>query len=81
MRKENFMIIMDNASNKEVVDNITGVVDMLIKRRYGKTISRMLDENNPDLRVIVVRTTYKNFNIIREIIETQYPKFCTFKHV
>lgn len=81
MFKENFMIIMENGSEKEVVENITGIVDMMIKKRYGKTISRMLDESNPDLRVIVVRATYKNFNVIREIIEAQYPKFCTFKHV
>lgn len=79
--KENFMIIMNKMENKEVVDNITGVIDMLIKKHYGKTFWRMLDEDNPDLKVVVIRTTYKNFNCIREIIENSYPGVCKFKRV
>ena len=79
--KENFMIIMNGEVEKEVKDNITGVIDMLIGRRYGKTIWRMLDEEYPDTKVVVIRTTYRNFNAIREIIETSFPDVCKFKHV
>ena len=81
MFKENFMIIMNGDNEREVVENITGVIDMLIKKRYAKTIWRTLDESNPDLKVVVIRTTYKNFNTIREIIENSYPGVCKFKHL
>lgn len=79
--KENFMIIIDKEVDKVVNDNITGVIDMLTKKRYGKTIWRMLDDNNPDLKAVVIRTTYKNFNCMREIIENSYPGVCKFKRV
>ena len=42
--KENFMIIMNKEEEKVVIDNITGVIDMLIKnimaKRFGVCLMR-----------------------------------------
>ena len=79
--KDNFMIIIKDTRDKETMSNVIGVIDMLIKKRGGKTIARMVDEDKPDMKVVVIRTTFRRFHCIREIIETMYPGFCGFKRV
>lgn len=79
MFKRNFMIILDCADDREAVKNITGVIDMLIKKRHGKTVWRTIDENNPNCRVVVVRTAVGVINEIRDIVDRMYPGYCRFK--
>ena len=79
--RENFMITVKCGSDKTIMNEIIGVIDMLIGRQYGKTIGRIVDDDKPDLKVIIVRTSYRTFYMIREILEAQYPDVCGFKHV
>ena len=79
--KENFMITVKDGSDKNIMNEIIGVIDMLIGRRHGKTIGRIIDEDRPDFKVIIVRTSYKTFYMIREVLEISYPNMCGFKHV
>ncbi len=79
MFKRNFMIIMDNVDDWNVVKNITGVVDMIIKKRHGKTLWRTIDDDNPNCRVTVVKTTVGTINDIRDIVDKMYPGCCRFK--
>ena len=73
-------VIMDG-SNKKVVEEITGVFDMVTRRLIGKTRCRKLDKNHPSMLVITTYTSTRKYWIIRRIIEKAYPGLCTFNAV
>lgn len=70
-------IIMDG-SNENVNREITGIIDMVTRRRIGRTKCRKLDKNHPTMKVFKRRTSWENYRDARMIIEKNYPGLCTF---
>lgn len=73
-------VIMDG-SDKSIVKDITGVINMMTKERRGKAICRSLDKNHPTMKVIETYTTSRTYNMIREAIEEIYPGLCIFNPI
>ena len=77
MGKRNFMIEMSNTNRKEC-DNASGVIDIIIKRRKGRTIPKYV---NDDSYIMVVTTTFSCMRDIINILENKYPGQCTYRRV
>lgn len=60
----------------DVIRNITEAINIVTKERFGKAVSRSLD--NSIVSVVSINTTIKKFKIIKGMIEQSYPDMCIF---
>lgn len=70
-------VIMD-ASDENIVRNITESIDIVTKERYGRSITRPFDSKHPSMMVIVTKTNFKTYKTIMGMIERAYPGLCIF---
>lgn len=70
-------VIMDGSS-KFVNREIVGLMDMITRRRIGKSRCRKLDKNYPTMRVIKRFTSIERYHNARREIERFYPGVCNF---
>jgi hypothetical protein len=70
-------VIMDG-TNLFVNREITGIIDMITRRRIGRSKWRPLDKNHPTMKVIKRFTSVRKYHDARRLIEKSYPGLCTF---
>lgn len=75
--KKYVTVIMDG-SDRYVVREILGIVNMVTKRRFGKMRCRKLDSNHPTMKIIKTWTNAETYRQMRRTIELQYPGLCAF---
>lgn len=76
--KKKFVTIIMDGSNEYVNREIAGIMDMVTRRRIGRTKCRKLDKKHPTMKVFKRRTSWENYRDARMIIEKNYPGLCTF---
>ena len=59
-------------------NGITGMIDMVTKRRSGKSRCRKLDKDHPTIKVIKRFTNPIRYWESRRLIEKYYPAVCNF---
>lgn len=70
-------VIMDGSS-RFVNNEITGMIDMVTKRRIGKSRCRKLDKDHPTIKVVKRFTNSIRYWEARRLIEKYYPAVCNF---
>lgn len=70
-------VIMDGSS-KFVNREITGMIDMVTRRLFGRSRCRAMDSQHPTMKVIKRFTNAERYREARKLIETYYPGVCTF---
>ena len=73
-------IIMDG-SNEKTVNEIIGIIDMITRRRIGKSKCRNLDSDHPTMKVIRTFASANTYQSIKRVIEKTYPGLCVFKAI
>lgn len=68
-------VIMDGSS-KFVNREIVGLMDMMTRRRFGRSICRRLDRKHPTMKVIKRFTSINRYHDARRMIERVYPGVC-----
>lgn len=79
MGKRNFMIEMSN-TNRQEANNAAGVIDIVIRNRFGKTMPHYSDVVD-DMYYMVFKTSYNRMRDIINILENKYPGQCTYRRV
>ena len=75
---KDFTTVIMDGSDKEVVDTITDVIDLITEKQHGESSSSPLDSDHPTMMVVVTKTNKKIYNMIQEVIEDLYPGLCVF---
>lgn len=81
--KERKFVIMDG-SDKNFIKAVISIVEMVTNRLhwYQKLSRRIrcraLDKNHPTMKVITVRSNYRQFDELRKILTRVYPAQCVF---
>lgn len=70
-------VIMDGSS-KFVNREITGIVDMMTRRLFGRSICRKFDRQYVTMRVIRRFTNAERYRQTKNMIEEFYPGICAF---
>lgn len=70
-------VVMD-ASDENVVRNISEAIDIVTKERHGSSTIKPFDEKRPSMMVIVTRTTKRTYKTIQNMVERAYPGLCVF---
>ena len=70
-------VIMDGSS-KFVNREITGMIDMVTRRLFGRSKCRELDRQHPTMKVIKRFTNATRYRETRKLIEMYYPGVCVF---
>lgn len=70
------IVVMDGSDLKKVY-KIIGIVEMLAFNR-SKVKMESLDAAHPTTKVIKFKSTRTDYNLIKEIIEIDYPALCSF---
>ena len=82
-KKERNFVIMDG-SDKKFVKEVIGVTEMVTGNthwfnRLMKNIKCCaMDRNHPTMKVITVRSNYKQFDQLRTVLTNKYPEQCIF---
>lgn len=79
--KERKFVVMDG-SDKRFVKEIIGVIEMTVgKPRIfnGKKIKyQRMNPDHPTMLVFTVKSNYRSWDMMRRILEKQYPAQCVF---
>lgn len=80
--KERCFLIMDG-SDKNFVKEVIGVVEMMTGNTHWFDKIRnikccVLDKTHPTMKVIKVKSGYRQFSEARKLLETRYPEQCVF---
>jgi hypothetical protein len=83
--KERYFLIMDG-SDKNFVRNIIGYVEMAVgnifwynKLKWFKRVKcHNLDRNHPSIKVVTVKSTYRDYCEVRKFLTEKYPEQCIF---
>lgn len=81
--KKRRFVIMDG-SDKDFVQNIKGLAEMYVcKSRIinfltGKIRIRRLDKQHPTMKVVTIRSTYRDWSELRKLLERDYSEQCVF---
>lgn len=73
-------VIMDGSS-KFVNQEIVGMIDMITRKRIGKSKCRPLGKDYPTMMVVKRFTSATKYWETRRAIEKNYPGVCTFDAV
>ena len=85
-KKERKFVVMDG-SDKRFMKEVIGVAEMVTGNThwFNKIIRnikcRALDRNHPTMKVVTIKSNYRNFDELRKILEKQYPTQCVFDAV
>lgn len=75
--KKYVTVIMDG-TDRRIVREIIGIINMMCNRRLGKMKCRKLDANHATMKVIDVYTSAEMYRQTRRLIEKAYPGLCIF---
>lgn len=81
--KKRTFVIMDG-SDKDFVKGIRGLAEMCIGRSwiinnlFGRIRVRRLDKQHPTMKVVSIRSGYRQWYELRKILERDYPEQCVF---
>lgn len=75
---ERFTTVIMDGSNEFVNREIAGIIDMMTRRRIGRSRCRKLDRKHPTMKVIKRFTSARRYWEARRLIEKHYPGVCTF---
>lgn len=73
-----YVTVIADGSDKEVVDKIRFMFDLVTKREIGSTPCRPLSKSHPTTIVIETETNKERYEAIQEIVEVLYPGLCLF---
>lgn len=73
-----YTTVIQDGSSKFVNREITGILDLMTKRRIGRTRCRKLDRNHPTTMVLKRLTTANRYREAKLMIEKTYPGYCAF---
>lgn len=79
--KERKFVVMDG-SDKRFVEEIIGVIEMTVGKprifNRKKIKYQRMNPDHPTMLVFTVKSNYRSWDILRGILEKQYPEQCVF---
>ena len=75
-KKERRFIIMDGSDDK-YVNEIKGLSKMIIGR-FGRIKIQKMDRNHPTMKVVTIRSEYRQWSELRKILERDHSEQCVF---
>lgn len=78
LAKKNYVTVIMDGSDKDVVDNIRLTFDLVNKCEIGGTSCHPLSKDHPTTIVIETDTTKERYSEIKCVIEKAYPGLCLF---
>lgn len=79
--KQDYVTVIADGSNKDVVSDIKLIFDLCTKQEIGSTKCKPLSESHPTTLVIETRATQKCYDEIKYILEGWYPGLCIFNAI
>ena len=75
---KNYVTVIMDGSDRKVVRDVIGIINMMCNRRFRKMRCRKLDAGHPTMKVIRTYTSAETYRQTRLLIEKVYPGLCTF---